>query len=850
MSFDSATVTQEPVGELPVHQGLTQREADERMRQIGPNDPSPRRRGALLLELLLLFLNPLVIILLVAIVISIAVGLVTDAAIIFVIAMLSVAINFIQTYRSERSVRKLREHVSLTASVFRDGKWQEVRRENVVPGDLVRLSAGDLVPADGFLVESRDLYIQQAALTGESMPVEKETVAGHATGEPSPESSNWVFLGTSVVSGTALVRVTATGSRTSFGFIDAKLRERTGETEFERGLRQFGMLIMRAILFLVLFILVVRVALHKDAFESFVFAVALAVGLTPEFLPMITSVTLGRGAVRMARKHVIVKHLPAIQNFGSIDILCSDKTGTLTTGVMTLYSAVDAFGLDSERPLLLARLNSKFETGIRSPLDTAILEDAPGESHEYVKCDEVPFDFNRRRLSVVVERCDAPQSARLMITKGAPEGVIALCDSYESGGQAPVLDAAGRERARKVYEELCEKGFRVLAVASRHVDRRNGFCAADERSLVLAGFLAFEDPASPDATHALAQMKRDGINVKILTGDNELVARHVCTQVGLAAPTIVLGPELDGMTEPALGHVAEQTTVFARVTPMQKLRILRALRQRGHVVGYIGDGINDEPSLHAADVGISVATAVDVARDAADIILLRPGLSILHRGIIEGRKASGNVLKYLLMDTSSNFGNMFSMAGASLFLPFLPMLSTQILLNNFLYDSAQIAIPTDNVDEAYLRGPQRWDMRLIRNFMIFVGPISSLYDFLTFYVLLHFFHASEVLFHTGWFVESLATQTLVLFVIRTAGNPLKSRPSRWLTLNTLVVVAVGLALPWSPLAGLLGFTPLPLPFLFFLGLSTITYLVLVEAAKRKFFAVSRRQEKSPAGCAA
>jgi Mg2+-importing ATPase len=517
---------------------------------------------------------------------------------------------------------------------------------------------------------------------------------------------------------------------------------------------------------------------------------------------------------------------------------------------MTLYSAVDAFGLDSERPLLLARLNSKFETGIRSPLDTAILEDAPGESHEYVKCDEVPFDFNRRRLSVVVERCDAPQSARLMITKGAPEGVIALCDSYESGGQAPVLDAAGRERARKVYEELCEKGFRVLAVASRHVDRRNGFCAADERSLVLAGFLAFEDPASPDATHALAQMKRDGINVKILTGDNELVARHVCTQVGLAAPTIVLGPELDGMTEPALGHVAEQTTVFARVTPMQKLRILRALRQRGHVVGYIGDGINDEPSLHAADVGISVATAVDVARDAADIILLRPGLSILHRGIIEGRKASGNVLKYLLMDTSSNFGNMFSMAGASLFLPFLPMLSTQILLNNFLYDSAQIAIPTDNVDEAYLRGPQRWDMRLIRNFMIFVGPISSLYDFLTFYVLLHFFHASEVLFHTGWFVESLATQTLVLFVIRTAGNPLKSRPSRWLTLNTLVVVAVGLALPWSPLAGLLGFTPLPLPFLFFLGLSTITYLVLVEAAKRKFFAVSRRQEKSPAGCAA
>ncbi len=846
MRLDSAA-TQGPTGAPLAQQGLTQSEANERLHQIGANDPSPRKRGALLWELLLLFLNPLVIILFVAIVISIAVGLVTDAVIIFVIAMLSVVINFIQAYRSERSVRKLREHVSLTASVLRDGNWQEVPRENVVPGDLVRLSAGDLVPADGFLVESRDLSLQQAALTGESMPAEKQIVGSDAAGKPSPESPNWVFLGTSVVSGTAMVRVTATGSRTSFGFIGAKLRERTGETEFERGLRQFGMLIMRAVLFLVLFILVVRVALHKDAFESFVFAVALAVGLTPEFLPMITSVTLGRGAVRMARKQVIVKHLPAIQNFGSIDILCSDKTGTLTTGVMTLRSAVDAFGQDSERPLLHARLNSKFETGIRSPLDVAILQNDPGESREYVKCDEIPFDFNRRRLSVVVERYGAQGSPRLMITKGAPEGIIALCDAYESGGETPVLDPAGHEQARKVYEQLCEKGFRVLAVAWRHVDGSGEFSAADERALVLAGFLAFEDPPSSDANHALAQMKHDGIEVKILTGDNELVARHVCMQVGLAAPKIVLGPEVDGMTEPALGRVAEQTTVFARVTPMQKLRILRALRQRGHVVGYIGDGINDAPSLHAADVGISVATAVDVARDAADIILLRPGLAILHRGIIEGRRASGNVLKYLLMDTSSNFGNMFSMAGASLFLPYLPMLSTQILLNNFLYDSAQIAIPTDNVDEEYLRGPQRWDMRLIRNFMIFVGPISSLYDFLTFYVLLHFFHASEVLFHTGWFVESLATQTLVLFVIRTAGNPLKSRPSRWLTLNTLVVVAVGLALPWSPLAGLLGFTPLPVPFFLFLGLSTITYLLLVEAAKRKFFALSRRREKNPAG---
>jgi Mg2+-importing ATPase len=823
-------------------EGLTEQEAEERLRQFGPNDPAPRRHGALALELLLLLLNPLVIILLVAVVISVVVGQAVDAIIIFVIAMLSVAINFIQTYRSQRAVAKLHEHVSLTATVLRDGSWKEVRRENIVPGDVVRLGAGDLIPADGSLLESRDLYVQQAALTGESMPVEKAAVAGNAAADNSAESPSLVFLGSSVVSGTAIAKITATGSATSFGLISAKLRERPGETEFERGLRQFGMLIMRAVLFLILFILVVRVALHKDAFESFVFAVALAVGLTPEFLPMITSVTLGRGAVRMAREQVIVKHLPAIQNFGSIDILCSDKTGTLTTGVMTLHSAVDVSGESSDHALALAYLNSKFETGIRSPLDSAILQRQRTDLQGYAKRDEIPFDFNRRRLSVVVEQMASPGDSRLLIAKGAPEGIIALCDSYEAQGQEQAFDSEARRRAQKLYEDFCTQGFRVLAVAFRPVNQQDAFSPVDEHALVLAGFLAFADPANPDAAASLAQMKRDGVQVKILTGDNELVARHVCGQVGLDDPVIVLGPDVDTMTDPALGHVAEETTVFARVTPMQKLRILRALRQRGHVVGYLGDGINDAPSLHAADVGISVATAVDVARDAADIILLQPGLSVLHRGIIEGRRASGNVLKYLLMDTSSNFGNMFSMAGASLFLPFLPMLSTQILLNNFLYDSAQIMIPTDNVDESYLRSPQRWDMRLIRNFMIFIGPISSIYDFLTFYVLLHFFHASEKLFHTGWFVESLATQTLVLFVIRTAGNPLRSRPSGWLTLNTLVVVVVGMLLPFSPLAHLLGFTPLSFPFFLFLGVSTLTYLLLVEIAKRRFFGTRHRTD--------
>ncbi len=815
--------------------GLTGQEAEERLSRYGPNDPTPVRRGALAFELLVLFLNPLVIILLVASAISAILGQTVDAGIIFLMVVLGVTINFVQTYRSQRAIERLREHVSLTATILRDGRWEEVKRHEVVPGDVVRLSAGDLVPADGRLLEARDLYVQQAALTGESMPAEKEARAGDKADEGTPRAPDLVFLGTSVVSGVGVASVVATGPGTAFGAIAGRLADRPEETEFERGLRSFGMLIMRAVFFLVLFILVVRVALHKDAFESFVFAVALAVGLTPEFLPMITSVTLARGAVRMARDQVVVKHLPAIQNFGSVDVLCSDKTGTLTAGVMTLNCSVDAFGQPSDRPLALAYLNSKFETGIRSPLDAAILRDEHHGADSYRKCDEIPFDFNRRRLSIIVEREGTQEIERLLITKGAPEGILALCESYEAGAQTSALDAEALEHARKIYEGLSNQGLRVLAVAQRAVQRHDGFAVADEHSLVLAGFLAFADPPAPDAAASLAAMKRDGVQVKILTGDNELVARHICAQVGLENPITVLGEELEQMTEPALGHVAEQATVFARVSPMQKLRIILALKHRGHVVGYMGDGINDAPSLHAADVGISVATGVDVARDAAEIILLQPGLSILHRGIIEGRKASANVLKYLLMGTSSNFGNMFSMAGASLFLPFLPMLSTQILLNNFLYDTAQITIPSDNVDVSYIGGPQRWDMRLIRNFMIFIGPISSIYDFLTFFVLLHFFHASEPLFHTGWFVESLATQTLVLFVIRTMGNPLQSRPSFPLTLTTILIVIIGVLLPFSPLAGILGFTSLPAPYFTFLAISTVTYLFLVEIAKRRLF---------------
>jgi len=547
---------------------------------------------------------------------------------------------------------------------------------------------------------------------------------------------------------------------------------------------------------------------------------------------MISSVTLTQGALRMARDQVIVKHLPAIQDFGSIDILCSDKTGTLTAGVMQFDRATDPVGAASPRPLTLAYINGRFETGIRSPLDAAILRQAAVDVTGYRKIDEIPFDFERRRLSVVVE---APETAgrRLLITKGAPEPILALATAFEAGGRVLPLDAATRPVCATVHEGMSADGLRVLAVAYRWLEPRAGYSRSDEADLVLAGFLSFADPVLPDVAGVLAELDRDGITVKILTGHNELVAQHLCRNIALDSRRIVTGDDIARIDDAALGHLAEQASVFTRVSPLQKNRIILALKRRGHVVGFMGDGINDAPSLHTADVGISVMTAADVAREAADVILGQASLRVLHRGILEGRRASGNMMKYLLMGTSSNFGNMFSMAAASMFLPFLPMLPTQILLNNFLYDLAQVTIPADNVDDRYLRRPQRWDMHVIRDFMLFIGPISSIFDFLTFYTLLRYFRASERLFHTGWFVESLATQTLVLFVIRTMGNPFRSRPSLSLTVTTLLIVAIGVALPVTPIGTLLGFTRLPVSYFGFLIVVTLAYLVLVDAAKRQ-----------------
>ena len=815
--------------------GLATREADERLKTSGFNEFGKGSAGAEVAEFIRTAANPLIVILLIACAASAYLGEVASAAIIGAMVVLSSVLNFWQTFRSERAAHRLREQVAPTATVCRDGQWVELSRRLIVTGDVIRLSAGDLVPADARLIKTTDLHVYQAALTGESVPTEKFTT-GKALTELGPESPELVFLGTSIVSGVATAVVFATGQNTAFGDIVERLSDRPEETEFERGMRKFGMLILQTVIFLVLFILVVNVSLGRDALQALLFSVALAVGLTPEFLPMITTVTLAQGAIRMAKEKVIVKHLSSIQNLGSIDVLCSDKTGTLTAGTMSLDASLDPMGNPSDRALSLAYLNSKFETGIKSPFDVAILENPDTAASGYTKTDEIPFDFDRRRLSVVV----AKNASFTLVTKGAPENVLDVCSLYEVsegalGIRAGVhaLDEKAKARFLEIFRTSSERGFRMLAVAYRSVSRSDGFKTVDERDLTFAGFLTFGDHLLDGVSNSIAVLKRDGVNVKILTGDNELVTRHICNQVGIDASRIVLGSEVELMDEPALGRIAEKTKVFARISPAQKHRIIRALKAHGHVVGFLGDGINDAPSLHGADVGISVAGAVDVAREASDIILLERGLDVLHAGIIAGRRSFANVLKYLLMGTSSNFGNMFSMAGAVLFLPFLPMLPMQILLNNFLYDLSQVTIPTDNIDPAYLRSPQRWDMHLVRKFMVVIGPVSSVFDFLTFFVLLRVFHFGDVLFHTGWFVESLATQTLVLFVIRTVGRPWSNRPSIPLAVTILIVVGVGCILPYIHVSGRIGFKPLPASYFLFLAGVVGTYLMVVEWVKEK-----------------
>ncbi|WPC67364.1 magnesium-translocating P-type ATPase [Rhodoferax ferrireducens] len=820
--------------------GLTSLVAAARLRQYGPNRLQPARQRALLLQFLAHFKNPLVLVLLAASGLSALTGDVTGALIIGVIVLMSVTLDFVQSYRAGRAAEQLALQVAITATVLRDGQRRELPVTELVPGDVVLLSAGNLVPADARLLEADDFFVNQAQLTGEPYPVEKRASLPDQADAEQASSQAWaldaadaVFMGSSVVSGSASVLIGRTGSTSALGQIAVSLADKAPPTAFEIGTRHFGMLIMRLTFLLVLFTLLVNVALHRPLLESFLFAVALAVGLTPELLPMVVSVTLTRGALRMAALKVIVKRPSAIQDMGAMDVLCTDKTGTLTEAKIRLERHVDAGGQDDPHVLELAYLNSYFESGLKSPLDDAILAHGEIDVSAWTKIDEVPFDFERRRVSVLVQRA----GARRLVVKGAPEDIVRLCTHYQDSADATVaLDAAARVRITQLFDSLSEEGFRVLGIASRDVPGDHPHAmVSDESELVFAGFAAFLDPPKASAGEALKALAASGVAVKIVTGDNERVTRHVCTQLGVAIEGVLTGTELAALNDDALRARVEGANLFCRVNPAQKNRILLALKGRGHVVGYLGDGINDAPSLHTADVGISVEGAVDVAKQAAAMILLERDLMVLHQGILEGRRTFGNVMKYIMMATSSNFGNMFSMAAATLFLPFLPMLPMQILLNNLMYDVSEITLPMDNVDEENLAQPKRWDMTFIRNFMLTIGPISSLFDFLTFYLLLSLFNAHESLFRTGWFVESIATQVLVIFVIRTRRNPLRSHPNRWLVLTSLGVVLTAMLLPFTPLAPYLGFTPLPLSYFGLLAVLLVTYLLMVEGGKQWFY---------------
>ena len=810
--------------------GLSDAEAALRLRTAGPNLLESRHRLLLLRLLASRFRNPLIILLLLATVLSAATGDATSAVVIAVIVGLSVILDAVQEYRAGKAAERLRDSVAVVSRVMREGVERQVPARDIVPGDVVLLSAGDLVPADGRLLDGDDCFVNQAMLTGEPFPVEKR---------PGTEDDA-LFQGSSVVSGWGRLLAVQTGRATTLGQIGQRLELAPPTPEFERGARSFGLLILRLAILMVGFVVLVNLFRQRPPLESFLFAIALAVGLTPELLPMVVSVTLARGALRMAARKVIVKRLAAIHDLGAMDLLCTDKTGTLTEGRIRLERHLDPSGRESERVLELAWLNSHFESGLKSPMDDAILQHTQFTGEGWTKLDETPFDFERRRVAVMLRDASA---APLLVVKGALEDVLRLSREFEGDGPGDLraLDAAATTAMLGRFEELGKEGFRVLGVAWKRMPSGQARAtAADESGLVFAGFAGFADPPKASAREALKGLADHGVALKVVTGDNEWVTQHVCREVGLPVEQMLTGPELDRLDDDALAARVETTTIFCRVNPLQKNRVILALKRRGRVVGYLGDGINDAPSLHAADVGISVESAVDVAREAADLILLEPDLGVLCHGVLEGRRTQGNILKYVMMATSSNFGNMFSMAGASVLLPFLPMLPGQVLLNNFLYDLSEVAIPMDGVDAAELRRPRHWDIRFIRSFMLSVGPVSSIFDFLTFYLMLRVFHAGEALFHTGWFVESLATQVLVIFVIRTRGNPFKSRPSTLLTVTSLSAVVVATLLPFTALGARLGFVPLPWGFFLALSAMVAAYLVGVEVVKRWFF---RRQAR-------
>jgi Mg2+-importing ATPase len=831
-------------------EGLTPGEAANRLLVHGPNRIRGEERVPLLHELWGRLKNPLNALLLVLAAVSWLLSDIRSAVVIAVMVVLSVGLSFIQEHRSSAAAAKLAEMIKVHASVRRRGApgadpegFIATPLETLVPGDVVRLAAGDMIPADLRLLDAKDLYVNQSALTGESLPAAKTAEAiGAPTGDPF-DLANLCFMGSSVTSGFATGLITRTGRDTFFGELAANLGGQEEVTSFDKGMNRFVWLMVRFILVMGPLVFLINGLTKHNWFEALFFAVAVAVGLTPEMLPMIVTVNLARGAIAMSKKRVIVKRLNAIQNFGAMDVLCTDKTGTITQDrvIMKLHVGVD--GREDERVLTYAWLNSRFQSGLRNLMDEAVLEhveleDSHAADNGYRRIDEVPFDFARRRMSVVVAK---PDEARLLICKGAVEEVFAACRRYQSGDAVAPLDASHLPQVQKVTERLNRHGFRVLAVACRHFDAsKSRYDVSDEADLTLMGFIAFLDPPKETAQAAIAALEASGVAVKILTGDNDLVTRKICHDVRLKLSRVVLGHEIESMNQDELARTAEEAEVFAKVSPGQKARVIAALQSRGHVVGFLGDGINDAPALKTADVGLSVDSAVDIAKESADIILLEKSLAVLRDGVVEGRRVFGNIVKYIKMGASSNFGNMFSVLGGSLLLPFLPMAPLQVLTNNLLYDFSQTTIPTDNVDPEYLAGPRRWEIGNITRFMLFIGPISSIFDYATFFSMLYLFNAwrKPALFQTGWFVESLLTQTLIIHIIRTNRIPfIQSRASTPLILTTLIICAVGVSLPFTAFAPALGFAPLPplywpLVATFLLGYATCAHLVKTWFARR------------------
>lgn len=826
-------------------QGLTAGQARARLAKAGPNRVVQHEQAGVLKEIYGRAMNPLNGLLLALAAVSLATGDLRAAVVICAMVVLSVGLAFVQEHRSNRAAEKLQAMVKTRATVLRRdragaGAWTEIDIDRIVPGDIVSLAAGDLVPADLRLLSARTLHVNQSALTGESLPVDKaETAPPESLADPF-QSPNLCFMGTSVLSGTATGLVLRTGRNASFGKLADRISGAREETSFDRGISGFTWLMIRFIAVMVPAVFLINGLTKGNWLEALLFAVAVAVGLTPEMLPMIVTVNLAKGAIAMAAKRAIVKRLNAIQNFGAMDILCTDKTGTLTQDKVILQYHLDFEGEESDRVLEYAYLNSYHQSGLRNLLDEAILTHVRRPEHvghiaALKKVDEIPFDFERRRMSVVLAR---PDGTLLMITKGAVEEVLAACDHYVLGDETGRLDPHHLEDATREMAKLNGEGFRVIAIAFRELAAPLAeYTAAAETGLTLLGYAAFLDPPKDTARAAIEQLGAAGVSVKILTGDNDLVARSVCRQVGVEAGRVLLGSDVAAMTDAALAAAAEQCSVFAKLAPDQKSRVIAALHARGHVVGFLGDGINDGPALKAADVGISVDTAVDIAKESADIILLEKSLTVLCDGAIEGRKVFGNIVKYIKMGASSNFGNMFSVLGASLFLPFLPMLPIQVLTNNLLYDLSQAAIPTDNVDEEFLAKPRRWDISNLTRFVLTIGPISSVFDYLTFGLMLFLFNAWDKpdLFQSGWFVESIATQTLVIHIIRTARIPfLESRASLQLTLATITVVAIGAVLPFTVVGHALGFAPLPWSYWPALILMLAAYGLLVQIMKARF----------------